>query len=106
MVTQQHCLYVVTMQTNFRLFGPALLLILGAIPAAVALAWSARRRSAAARGVRLALGVMLMVNELVWYGYRLRTEGLRWPEGAAAAVLRRHSVTDYRDLLHTGCVEF
>jgi hypothetical integral membrane protein (TIGR02206 family) len=70
------------MRTNFRLFGVVHLLILGAIPAAAwLLAWTGRRSEAAARWTRLALGMFLLANELVWYGYRLRMEWIRWPEG-------------------------
>lgn len=70
------------MRTDFRLFGTAHLLILAAIPTlAVALAWLARRGPAAARRVRLSLGGFLLVNELVWYVFKLRVEGWRFPEG-------------------------
>jgi len=70
------------MRTDFRLFGFTHLLIMAAIPAlAAALAWGARRFPPLARRIRWCLGGFLLVNELVWYGYRLRTEGLRFPEG-------------------------
>ena len=55
--------------------------ILASIPALAALlAWPARRSEAAALWIRLALGGFLAANELVWYGYRLSTEGFRFPE--------------------------
>lgn len=67
------------MASDFILFGPAHLAILAAIPsAAAALAWAARR---GVPRIRLALGFLLAGNELVWYAYRLRTEGFRFPEG-------------------------
>lgn len=70
------------MQVDFELFGPVHLLILGAIPAAAGvLAWLSRKRPGATRGIRLGLGSFLLVNELVWYGYKLHTEGVRFPEG-------------------------
>src|ERR1044071_4834280 len=70
------------MRTDFVLFGPAHLLIIVSIPL---LAWFlariARAQPSFGRGLRLTLGVALLVNELVWYGYKLRTEGWRFPEG-------------------------
>lgn len=64
------------------LFGPAHLIILGSIPLAAALlSLAVRRGPDAARRIRLALGLFLISNELVWYVYRLRLEGLRFPEG-------------------------
>ncbi|MFB3776756.1 MAG: TIGR02206 family membrane protein [Bryobacteraceae bacterium] len=66
------------MGSDFVLFGPAHLATLAVIPAAGALlAWSGRR----ARHIRMILGILLAINELVWYAYRVRTEGFRFPEG-------------------------
>jgi len=63
------------MQTDFRLFGPLHLAILAAIPAAGALL------AKAIAAWRVRLGLLLAANELVWYAYRLTTEGWRFPEG-------------------------
>lgn len=61
-------------QTDFRLFGPLHLLILAAIPAAGFLL------SRRVHSWRKWAGAALMVNELIWYAYRLSTEGWRFPE--------------------------
>ena len=67
------------MQPYFRLFGAVHWMILAAIPAAAAgLAWATRRNP---KPVRIGMGVFLLINELIWYGYRLRVEGWRFPEG-------------------------
>jgi hypothetical integral membrane protein (TIGR02206 family) len=67
---------------GFQLFGPAHLAIIGAIPGTVViLAGLSRKSREGARWIRLSLGVFLLVNELIWYGYKYRYEGIRFPEG-------------------------
>lgn len=70
------------MATDFVLFGPRHWLIIFMIPAAAGLLWGfSRDDRKAARLIRLGLGWFLLLNELVWYAYRLVTEGVRFPEG-------------------------
>ena len=67
------------MKPHLVLFGATHWAILLSIPAAAAaLGWAARRNP---KLVRLGLGFFLLVNELVWYAWRLRAEGWRFPEG-------------------------
>lgn len=70
------------MQPYLPLFGPTHLALVAAIAAAAAgLGWWCRRAPSAAPRVRAALGLLILINELVWYGYRYSTEGNRFPEG-------------------------
>ena len=68
------------MNADLPLFGPAHLAILAAVPAlAAALAVAARRRPATRRPIRYALGIFLLLNEVVWYIYQVRHGYLRFP---------------------------
>lgn len=70
------------MSGEFHLFGPAHLLILAAVPSVAAvLARLARCRPTRARNLAAALGALLAINELVWYGYVIRSGGIHFPGG-------------------------
>ena len=72
------------MKSDLKLFGPAHLLILILIPLlAAGLAFYCRRSSRAARLIRYSLAAFLAVNELIWYGYVLRFQGIHFPNGLA-----------------------
>lgn len=65
---------------HLRLFGPAHLLILIAFPLiAWGLAQWCKHSPPTARSIRYSLATFLAVNELIWYVYRIRTEGFRFP---------------------------
>ncbi len=67
-------------RSNFRLFGPAHLLILVSVPVlGLALAKWCQRSEQCARGVRYGVALFLSANELVWYAYRFHYEGFRFP---------------------------
>ena len=67
------------MTHEFRLFSAPHLLILAAIPTVAAiLAWLQRRTGG--RAIRVSAGSILAVNELLWYVFRLKTEGIRFPD--------------------------
>jgi hypothetical integral membrane protein (TIGR02206 family) len=67
------------MTGDFRLFGPAHLAIIAAVPAAGAgLAWLCRREP---RAMRFAAAAALALNEAVWWTWRFSAEGNRFPEG-------------------------
>jgi len=70
------------MNPYIHLFGPAHLAILAAVPAlALLLALAQRRVPAAAKTIRLGLGVALVVNTILFYGWRIETHLLAFPFG-------------------------
>jgi len=71
---------LILLTSNFRLFGPAHLLILASVPASgLALARWCRTSQRAARNIRYSIAFFLSANELIWYAYRLHYEGFRFP---------------------------
>src|SRR5579863_1269665 len=65
---------------HLRLFSPTHFLILILFPLmAWGLARWCRRSTRASRSIRYSLATFLTVNELIWYVYRIRTEGFRFP---------------------------
>lgn len=69
------------MSGKFEMFSAAHIAVLASVPLlSMTLARAARASAAAERAIRLSLGVALMVNELVWWEWRIRTEGFRFPE--------------------------
>jgi hypothetical integral membrane protein (TIGR02206 family) len=62
------------------LFGPLHLSLIAAIAiVAMLLAWIVRLKPGAGRGVRIAIGLILVAGELGWWTFRYSQEGLRWP---------------------------
>jgi hypothetical integral membrane protein (TIGR02206 family) len=60
-----------------KLFGPLHLSLLAAIAAAaIALAWLCRRGALPVKATRWTLGLALACNELVWWIYRYKKEGI------------------------------
>jgi len=67
---------------HLQLFGRAHLAIIAAVPAAAfELSIVCRRSKRGTLAIRRVLGIFLLVNELIWYGYKLHYEGFRFPEG-------------------------
>ncbi|MBI3585862.1 MAG: TIGR02206 family membrane protein [Ignavibacteriales bacterium] len=70
------------MIASFQLFGVVHLLILTAIPLiAGALVWLARHNEKTTLQIRLSLGILIALNELIWYGYVLRQGWVSFPYG-------------------------
>ncbi len=70
------------MAPGFRLFGLTHLAILASVPAAAGVLSAICRRSPRlATATRLTLGFFLLINEMIWYAFKLHTEGWRFPEG-------------------------
>ncbi len=68
------------MRPDFHLFGPGHLALLAAVPLiAGLLARLARRRPAAARGIRFALGALLGGNMALWYAWEIWHGHFRFP---------------------------
>lgn len=68
------------MGAHFQLFGPAHLAILAAIPALAAiLAFVHRKAPAAAKTIRLAFAVVLLVNAILFYGWEIEAHVLHFP---------------------------
>ena len=65
---------------NFQLFGPIHLAIIASIPiTAWLLALWTRKQPAMATPIRITLGVLLMVNELIWYGFKVQKGWFLFP---------------------------
>lgn len=70
------------MIASFQLFGVVHLLILTAIPlTAGALVWLAQHNEKTALQIRLSLGILVALNELIWYSYVLRQGWVSFPYG-------------------------
>src|SRR5258708_34963354 len=63
------------MHTDFVQFGALHFLIIALVPA---LGFALSRGP---QWIRLPLGVFLLINEIIWSAFKLRTEGWRFPEG-------------------------
>jgi len=59
-----------TVTSQFHLFGIPHLILLASIPLlAGGLTWWSRGKDGRARKIRIGMGTVILVNELVWYGY-------------------------------------
>jgi hypothetical integral membrane protein (TIGR02206 family) len=69
------------MTTNFRLFGPAHLLILGAVPSlAAVLALIQRKLPPGSSWLRLGLATVILLDSVVYYGYLIVHGQLTFPD--------------------------
>ena len=69
------------MTTNFRLFGPAHLLILGAVPSlAAVLAMIQRKLTPGSRALRIGLATIVLLDAVVYYGYLIVHGQLTFPD--------------------------
>jgi hypothetical integral membrane protein (TIGR02206 family) len=69
------------MTTNFRLFGPAHLLILGAAPSlAAALAIMHRKLPTRSRALRIGLAIVILLDSAAYYGYLIARGQLTFPD--------------------------
>ena len=76
MLLQQPC-----MTTNFKLFGPTHLAILGSVPLlAGLLAYAQRRLAPASRVPRLALACVILVDSAIYYGVLIARGQLTFPD--------------------------
>jgi hypothetical integral membrane protein (TIGR02206 family) len=69
------------MQSNFKIFGPIHIAILGAIPLLTTiLATIQRQISGIRKGLRIGLALTLLLNSIVWYGYLAMRGWLTFPD--------------------------
>jgi hypothetical integral membrane protein (TIGR02206 family) len=69
------------MTTNFRLFGPTHLLILGAVPSiAAVLAIIQRQLPLRSKWLRLGLATVILLDSVVYYGYLIARGQLTFPD--------------------------
>ncbi|HTX74702.1 MAG TPA: TIGR02206 family membrane protein [Terracidiphilus sp.] len=70
------------MKAQLQLFGAAHLSMLAAVPAiAAVLAFMHRKLPASAKTIRLGLAVALVFNTILFYGWRIETGALSFPNG-------------------------
>ena len=70
------------MKAQLQLFGAAHLSMLAAVPAiAAVLAFAHRKLPACAKTIRLGLAVALVLNTILFYGWRIKTGALSFPNG-------------------------
>jgi hypothetical integral membrane protein (TIGR02206 family) len=66
--------------SQFHLFGPHHLVIIALIPLlAGSLTWLSRKSDSTARKIRISIAVVILVDELAWYGYYLSQGWFAFP---------------------------